>query len=74
MANYEHGRFTFNQDEYLKTIELNNEYNNQVVIKLTPLNNNISVYLSDVQNNYFTVSKNSDEQLEVNYIVIESES
>lgn len=74
MAVYEVGKFIFLSSEQEKTINLNNSYSNQLVIKLTPQNSNVNLYLSDVQNNYFTVKKNSNEEVNVNYIVIESES
>ena len=73
MSNYEHGKFTIEQDTYDKTVYLNNNYNNEIVVKLSPINKNINVYLSDVQNNYFVASKSSNEVIEVSYVVIESE-
>jgi len=73
MSNYEHGKFTIEQDSYDKTVYLNNSYSNEIVVKLSPINKNINVYLSDVQNNYFVASKSSSETIEVNYVVIESE-
>lgn len=73
MANNEVGTFTFESNVMQKTINLQESYTNQIVVKLTPAKN-ISVYLTDVQNSYFIVEKNTNEELEVNYIVIESES
>ena len=73
MSNYEHGKFTIEQDSYDKTVYLNNSYSNEIVVKLSPINKNINVYLSDVQNNYFVASKSSNEVIEVSYVVIESE-
>jgi len=73
MANNEVGTFTFESNVMQKTINLQESYTNQIVVKLTPTKN-ISVYLTDVQNSYFIVEKNTNEELEVNYIVIESES
>ena len=55
-------------------MNLTNNYTNQIVVKLSPVNKNINVYLSDVQNSYFVAAKSSSEQVEVNYVVIESES
>tara|TARA_B100001057_G_scaffold419021_1_gene438605 strand:- start:2945 stop:3169 length:225 start_codon:yes stop_codon:yes gene_type:complete len=74
MSNYENGRFIIESDAHEKTISLTNNYTNQIVVKLSPVNKNINVYLSDVQNNYFVAAKSSSEQVEVNYVVIESES
>ena len=74
MSNYENGRFTFEPNTHEQTINLTNNYTNQIVVKLSPVNKNINVYLSDVQNNYFVAAKSSNEQVEVNYVVIESES
>lgn len=73
MANNEVGTFTFESNVMQKTINLQESYTNQIIVKLTPTKN-ISVYLTDVQNSYFIVEKNTNEELEVNYIVIESES
>jgi hypothetical protein len=73
MANNEVGTFTFESNVMQKTVNLQESYTNQIVVKLTPTKN-ISVYLTDVQNSYFIVEKNTNEELEVNYIVIESES
>tara|TARA_A200000159_G_C7330261_1_gene342616 strand:+ start:1674 stop:1895 length:222 start_codon:yes stop_codon:yes gene_type:complete len=73
MSNYEHGRFIIEQGIYDKTVYLSNSYNNEIVIKLSPINKNINVYLSDVQNNYFVASKSSNEVIEVSYVVIESD-
>ena len=56
MSNYEHGRFIIEQGIYDKTVYLSNSYNNEIVIKLSPINKNINVYLSDVQNNYFAIT------------------
>ena len=51
MSNYENGRFIIESDTHEKTINLTNNYTNQIVVKLSPVNKNINVYLSDVQNN-----------------------
>lgn len=66
------GNFTFNVNEKQKTVTLTESFANPIVVKLTPLKN-INVYLTDVQNSYFVAEKNTNEELEVNYIVIESE-
>ena len=73
MSNYEHGKFTIDQGSYDKTVYLNKSYSSEIVVKLSPINKNINVYLSDVQNNYFVASKSSNEVIEVSYVVIESE-
>lgn len=69
---YEHGSFIFDQGLKEKNISLNEEYTNSKVIKLTP-NKNINIYIKEIQATQFTVSKNVDEEVTVNYIVIESE-
>lgn len=69
---YEHGRFIFDQGLKEKNISLVEEYTNSKVIKLTP-NKNINIYIKEIQATQFTVSKNVDEEVTVNYIVIESE-
>ena len=69
---YEHGRFIFDQGLKEKNISLVEEYTNSKVIKLTP-NKNINIYIKEIQASQFTVSKNVDEEVTVNYIVIESE-
>lgn len=74
MSNYEHGTFTFLQNVTEKRVDLSRSYDNQIVIKVTPINKNVNIYLKDVQNNYFTVEKNSNEEVDVSYIVIESDS
>lgn len=74
MSNYEHGTFTFLQNTTEKRVDLSRSYDNQIVIKVTPINKNINIYLKDVQNNYFTIEKNSNEEVDVSYIVIESDS
>ena len=73
MAKSEVGKFTFDENLLQKTINLQENYTNEIVIKLTT-NKNVNIYLTDVQNNYFIVEKNTNEEIEVNYIVIESES
>ena len=75
MTNFEVGTFLFNEDELIKTIDLNNTYENNIVVKLTPQNSNVNVFLVNVyQNNRFTVVKNSNENVTVNYVVIESKN
>jgi hypothetical protein len=74
MSNFEHGSFLFESGITQKTINFNNNYNNPVVIKITPINKNINVYLTDVQNNYFIIEKNTQDEVNINYVVIESES
>jgi len=74
MPNIENNKFTFEYGAYEKTINLSKNYSNRITVKVTPINENINLYLTDVQNNYFTVAKNSIEELDVNYVVIESDS
>ena len=74
MASSENGSFLFDAGTQQKTINLNNTYVNNIVIKITPVNSNINIYLTDVQNNYFIVEKSSNESVTVNYIVIESDT
>jgi|13_taG_2_1085334.scaffolds.fasta_scaffold80926_3 hypothetical protein len=69
---YEHGKFIFDQGLKEKSIDLTEEYTNSKVIKLTP-SKNINIYIKEIQATQFTVSKNVDEEVTVNYIVIESE-
>ena len=73
MSIYEAGKFTFDQNLKQKTVNLNNTYQNQIVIKVTPVGENINLYLTDVQNNYFIIEKNTFEEVVVNYIVLESD-
>lgn len=73
MAKSEVGSFTFESNIMQKTINFQETFTNNVVIKLTTTQN-INVYLTDVQNSYFKIEKNTNEELEVNYIAIESES
>ena len=73
MSKSEVGKFTFDENLQQKTINLQENYTNQIVVKLTT-NKNVNIYLTDVQNNYFIVEKNTNEEIEVNYIVIESDS
>lgn len=73
MSKSEVGKFTFDENLLQKTINLQESYANQIVVKLTT-NKNVNIYLTDVQNNYFIVEKNTNEEIEVNYIVIESDS
>ena len=74
MINMENNRFTFDYGLYEKTVYLSKSYSNQITVKVTPINENINLFLTDVQNNYFTAAKNSIEELDVNYVVIESDS
>lgn len=67
------GRITFAAGESEKTIAFEESFVNLPVIKLTP-NSNANIYLSDVQNSYFTIEKNDSLELTVDYIAIESES
>lgn len=69
---YEHGNFVFDQGLKEKSISFTEEYVNSKVIKLTP-NKNINIYIKEIQESQFIVSKNVDEEVTVNYIVIESE-
>ena len=73
MSNFENGRFTFEENSTQKTINLTKQFANPVVVKVTPVNKNINIYLTDVQNNYFILEKNTNEEVIVNYLVIESE-
>lgn len=73
MSNFENGRVTFEENSTQKTINLTKQFTNPVVVKVTPINENINIYLTDVQNNYFIIEKNTSEEVIVNYIVIESE-
>lgn len=73
MPIHEAGKFTFDQNLKQKTINLSNTYQNQIVIKVTPVGENINLYLTDVQNNYFIIEKNTFEEVVVNYIVLESD-
>jgi hypothetical protein len=73
MSNFEVGTFLFRANELTKTINLNNVYENDIVVKLTPQNSSINLFLVNMYNNdRFTVAKNANENVTVNYIVIES--
>ena len=75
MTNSEVGTFLFRENELIKTISLNNTYENNIVVKLTPQNSSVNLILVNVnQNDRFTVVKNSNENVTVNYVVIESNS
>jgi len=69
---HEHGSFVFDQGQKEKTISFVEQYTNSKVIKLTP-NKNINIYIKEIQETQFIVNKNVDEEVTVNYIVIESE-
>mgnify|MGYP000864756598 CR=1 FL=1 len=66
------GTVIFTSGEREKTVTFEESFTNTPVVKLTP-NSNINVYLSDVQNSYFTIQKNDNSELTVNYVAIESE-
>lgn len=73
MSNFEVGTFLFRSNELTKTINLNNVYENDIVVKLTPQNSSINLFLVNMYNNdRFTVAKNANENVTVNYVVIES--
>lgn len=72
MSNIEAKSFVFESSYFTKIIYFEKSFTSKPVIKLTPLNNNVILHLSEVQNNYFIVSKNSSETVNVNYIAIES--
>ena len=75
MTNFEVGTFLFRENELIKTISLDNTYENNIVVKLTPQNSSVNLILVNVnQNDRFTVVKNSNENVTVNYVVIESNS
>lgn len=73
MSNFEVGTFLFRENELIKTIELGNTYENNIVVKLTPQNSNVNLFLVNInQNDRFTVVKSANENVTVNYVVIES--
>lgn len=73
MAGYEVGSFFFEAGQNQKTVNLEESYNNPITVTLTTMGSNISVYLTDVANNYFVVEKNTVDAVTVKYVVIESE-
>ena len=72
MKNYEVGNATIEAGVRTKLISLTKSYLLTPVIKITPLVNAI-VYISEVTNSYFIVNTNSDEEVNIYYVVIESE-
>jgi hypothetical protein len=73
MAIYEVGSFLFEANQNQKTISLSRTYNNPITVTLTPVNENINIYLTDIANNYFVVEKNFSSEVNIKYVVIESE-
>jgi len=70
---FEIGTFEFLSGETTKTVNLTETYSLSPVVNITN-NKNINIYLTDIQNNYFIVEKNSEESATVYYVVIESDS
>tara|TARA_Y100000114_G_C11763244_1_gene331190 strand:+ start:6645 stop:6863 length:219 start_codon:yes stop_codon:yes gene_type:complete len=66
---YEKGKVTFSSAEEEITINLLNNYV-KPVIKVTPSNDS-TLYLTDVQSNFFKVGKSSSNSLDIYYVVIE---
>lgn len=73
MAIYEVGSFLFEANQNQKTVSLSKTYNNPITVTLTPVNENINIYLTDIANNYFVVEKNFSSEVNIKYVVIESE-
>lgn len=73
MAIYEVGSFLFEANQSQKTVSLSKTYNNPITVTLTPVNENINIYLTDIANNYFVVEKNFSSEVNIKYVVIESE-
>lgn len=73
MAIYEVGSFLFEANQNQKTINLTKTYSRPITVTLTPVNKNINIYLTDISNNYFVVEKNFSSEVNIKYVVIESE-
>ena len=73
MSNIQTGTFDFEENIFEKTVYFPDSFINPPVMKVTSINKNINVYLSDVQNNYFVINKSDNDFLQVNYVAIESD-
>ena len=66
---YEKGKVTFSSSDEVMTVNLTNSYI-KPVIKVTPSDDS-TLYLTDVQSNFFKVGKSSSNSLDIYYVVIE---
>ena len=66
---YEKGKVTFSSSDEEITVNLTNSYI-KPVIKVTPSDDS-TLYLTDVQSNFFKVGKSSSNSLDIYYVVIE---
>ena len=66
---YEKGKVTFSSSDEEITVNLTNSYI-KPVIKVTPSDDS-TLYLIDVQSNFFKVGKSSSNSLDIYYVVIE---
>lgn len=67
---YEHGNFLFGQDETIKRIDLQKAYQTSPVVKISN-SEDLTLHLTEVQNSYFVINKNTNKSTTVYYVVIE---
>ena len=67
---YEHDNFLFGQDETTKRIDLQKAYQTSPVVKISN-SEDLTLHLTEVQNSYFVINKNTNKSTTVYYVVIE---
>ena len=72
MSSSESSRVTIPAGTKTHTVTLTETYASTPVVNITSLQNT-NVYVSEVTNSYFKINKNSNEEVTVHFIVIESE-
>jgi len=72
MKNSEVGKAVIESGVKTKTINLVESYLSTPVVKITS-SVNTSVYITEVTNSYFVLNTNASEEVNIDYVVIESE-
>lgn len=68
--NYEVGKINSSSQESEIRIDFSNQYSESPVIKVS-CDKNINLFIKEVTNTYFKVSKSLNEEISIHYIVIE---
>lgn len=72
MLNNEVGKETIPQGTKTHTVNFVETYEQPPVVKISSIQNT-NVYITEVTNSYFKLNKNINEEVNIHYIVIESE-